>query len=151
MTDNNPYGGLNTDRRREKIIFGEHIDYDGIAYFAHGDYAVGDPIPPATAQTLLDERYVVPDIGQNAGPGAETLVSAARSYDRRTSEDVEAYLCGYVIPEPRPDARVTFTTLRLESAEEAIPEDVQTDVKTEFEYRPDELCTTNNVVRCWWD
>ncbi len=149
MTD--PYADLNTDPEREHIIFGERIDYDGIAYFADGEYAIGEPISPATAQTLLNEGYVPAGIGQNAGPDARTLVSAARSYDARTSEDVTASLCGYIIPEHRPDARVTFTTLRLESADEAIPEDVQTDIKTEFEHRPDELQTTDAVVRCWWD
>jgi hypothetical protein len=151
MTENNPLSELNTDPQREHIIFDERIDYEGIAYFAHGDYAAGEPITLATAQTLLDEGYVAPDMGQNAGPGAQTLLSTAKAYDTRTNEAVHVCLCGYIIPEHRPDSRVTFTTLRLESPEEAIPEDVQTDIRAEFEYPPNELSTTDSVVRCWWD
>jgi len=149
MTD--PYADLNTDAERERIIFGERIEFDGVALFADGDYPTGDPITPATAERLLNEGYVPPDIGQNRAPTARSLLATAQTYDSRTSEDVSAFLCGYVVPEHRHDARVTFTTLRLESAAEAIPEDVQTDIKTEFEHRPDELHITDAVVRCWWD
>jgi hypothetical protein len=151
MTDNNPFAVLNTDRRREEIIFGEAVGIERKARFAADEYAPGDPISPTTAQTLLNEGYVAPDIGQNRAPSARSLLETARSYDERTSEDIEAYLCGYVIPEPRPDARVMFTTLRLESANRDIPESIKADIRSAFTSRPDELYTTDSVVRCWWD
>jgi len=151
MTENNPFAELNTDDERYRIIFGEQIDYDGAAYFAAGENPTGDPISPETAQLLIDEGYVAPDVGQNRAPTARELVETARAYDARTTSDVHAALCGYVIPARRPDARVMFTTVRLESPGGFIPEDVQTDIRTEFERGPDELYTTDTVVRCWWD
>jgi hypothetical protein len=151
MTENNPFTELNTDDERERIIFGERIDYDGAAYFSGDEYATGDPISTETAQVLIDEHYVAPESSQNRAPTARELVETARAYDARTSGDVHASLCGYVIPARRPDARVMFTTVRLESRGGFIPEDVQTDIRTEFERGPDELYTTDTVVRCWWD
>jgi hypothetical protein len=151
MTENNPFAELNTDDERERIIFGERIDYDGAAYFAADEFATGDPINTGTAQVLIDENYVAPESSQNRAPTARELVETARAYDARTSDDVHAALCGYVIPARRPDARVMFTTFRLESHGGFIPEDVQTDIRTEFEPGPDELYTTDTVVRCWWD
>jgi len=151
MTENNPFAELNTDDERYRIIFGEQIDYDGAAYFAAGENPTGDPINTETAQVLIDEGYVAPDVGQNRAPTARELVETARAYDARTTRDVHAALCGYVIPARRPDARVMFTTVRLDSPGGFIPEDVQTDIRTEFERGPDELYTTDTVVRCWWD
>jgi hypothetical protein len=151
MTDTNPFRDLNTDPERELIIFGEKIDVEKIAYFTADDFATGDPIAPETAQTLLDRGYVLPDGRQNDGPTARRLLDTARSYDDRTGAGVAAFVCGYVIPAARPDARVTFTTLRLESDGDPIPEDIQTAVRNEFERGPDELSTTDTVVRAWWD
>jgi hypothetical protein len=132
------------DDEREQLLFGEVVDPRGIAYFDRREKTHGDPITTDTATTLLDRGYIEPTDRQNYGPTATKLVELTTEYDKKTPAAVDARICGYLIPAWRPDARITFTTFRLESDAGAITPAIQTDVAEEFK-------ASDSVVRAWWD
>jgi hypothetical protein len=94
----------------ERLIFGcELPDGAGVTYFDTDDSSRGDPIRAEDAHRLMKSGHLAPDERQNDGPPANVLATHAGLLDRMGAASVR--IIGYVVPEPRPDARITLTGL----------------------------------------
>ena len=94
----------------ERLIFGHELPADaGVSHFAARPSARGEPIRSEDAGRLMEAGHLDPNERQNNGPPANSLMSYAGMLDRLTGPPVR--LVGYVVPEPRPDARITLTGL----------------------------------------
>lgn len=146
------------DPGREGLVAGGPVDWDdrGILRFAGGPYADADPVDADTARLLIDMGYAPAESTQNRSPTMDALVAVGR----RLAEtyDVRVRFDGYVIPPHRDDARVTFTTVRLEAdeiavqagEEAAIPEACQIAFEQAFG-GADEFRADPAVCTAWWD
>jgi len=160
----------------QRLIFGREIDEDdGVSHFARGNYSLADPITVEDADLLMRNRCLDPDIRQNRGPPANVLVARAGSLERlpASHEDtggVSVGLIGYVVPDHRPDSRITLNGIVATPTDDGgvIPErvkyefellgDLQTALDDETEpqtgtlFDPaDELTTDDTLCRVWWD
>lgn len=171
MTDTNT-----DDLNPHRLIFGREIDEDdGVSHFARGDYSLGDPITPEDADILMQSGYLLPDMRQNGGPPANILCVRAGSLQRLVDshedmDTVSVRLTGYVVPEHRPDARITLNGMIATPVEDggvisdhvkrefellgdrqtALDEETETQTGSLFD-PADELTTNDTLCRVWWD
>jgi hypothetical protein len=159
-----------------RLIFGREIDEDdGVSHFARGDHNLGDPITPEDADILMQSGYLLPDMRQNDGPPANALCVRAGSVQRLVAshedmDNVSIRLIGYVVPDHRPDSRITLNGMVATPVEDdgVIPDHVkhefellgdrqialddETETQTGSLFAPaDELTTDDTLCRVWWD
>ena len=160
-----------------RLIFGREIDGEdeGVCHFARGDHALGDPITPEDADILIQRGYLLPDMRQNNGPAANVLCARAGIIPRFVAnregiDNVSIRLTGYVVPDHRPDSRITLNGMVATPVDDdgVIPDHVkhefellgdrQTALDAERETQAgvlfdtaDELTTDDTLCRVWWD
>lgn len=143
---------LKTDSRREQLVFGNPIDWDGddvsggIALF--GDHYDDTAIDVETARTLVDEGYVHPNGRQNSSPQFVEMVAWG---ERTEAEyDVTVEFEGYVVSPNRGDARVSFTRIVVWSNEGAFDVSLVAELGEKFG-RADETHIGEETASFWWD
>lgn len=145
---------LRTDSGREQMIFGEQLDWQdvhGIARFGVGNYTQSGPITPDTAEQLIESGYMDPDTSQNFAPEHSKIVMTANRLQNQHPE-IEVLFGGYVIPERRPDARVSITSVRMHT-NNGYGESVE-DARETFAAvfgNADEYHEDGDMLYAWWD
>ena len=96
---------IRADPEREEHVFGYRIDW-----LVASPMVKFEGLVPADARTLLDERYVGPDVRCGNSPPMAELVAFMERYDTdgvvETEEDISAH--GRVVGPNQSDARVLF-------------------------------------------
>ena len=162
----------------EELIFGREIDgeEEGVCHFARGDHNLGDPITAEDANLLIDRGYLAPQERQNDGPPASVLSTRAGVTEKLAAsspdltDPVEFGLTGYVVPDHRPDARITLNGMVATPVEDggvigdavklqfealgdrqtALNDELETQAGVLFD-TADELTTDDTLCRVWWD
>lgn len=140
--------------RAEELVFGERREIDRVTRFD------ADAVSLNTARILVDEGYAPANCRQNCGPRMADLVETAAIM--ADSWGVEATFGGYVVPASRPDARVTFDTVRLAAPGEgpcdeygdlppAAVRDFRHTFGTQAEADSVEADAIAGEITAWWD
>lgn len=142
---------LETDDRREQLIFGEPIDWDAEDQNStelFGDYYDGTAIEVETARTLIEEGYVDPEFRQNYSPQFGEMVEWGEKTE--AEYDVTVSFEGYVISPHRPDARISFTTIVVDANEGDLERALIAELGETFG-DADEANIGEDHADFWWD
>jgi len=97
------HGNIKADVEREKIVFGESIDWEessgGVVRFRR--------LEAETGEQLIDDGYLNPEERQNYAPSAGEIVAFALEHG--------GFVDGYMVHPERPDARISLVGLAIPS------------------------------------
>ncbi|WP_436936561.1 hypothetical protein [Halovenus marina] len=142
------------DRELEQIAFGKSINWEeeskyGTIFFGPEMTRTFPPMNVGTAETLLEKGYIDTEYSHNNAPNSARLVSwAGKVQHEYKSYDLRVGMIGYMVSPDRPDSRLAFTGVTIDSPTN-IPESLKREVGREF--TPDLIAVDDFNIEVRWD